>query len=106
VFLRVWGVVVIGSVDHFLKPVLISRESKMPLLLVFFGILGGALAFGVIGVFLGPTLLAVAFALLRDWIALVRQHARGADAAVPEVPAASPQPAAQAAPARQPAPSV
>ncbi|HEX8374714.1 MAG TPA: AI-2E family transporter [Geminicoccaceae bacterium] len=105
VFLAVWGVVVIGSVDHFLKPVLISRESKMPLLLVFFGILGGALAFGVIGVFLGPTLLAVAFALLRDWIALVRHHARGADAAVPEAPAASPQTAAPA-PARQPAPSV
>ncbi len=76
IFLAVWGVVVVGSVDHFLKPVLISRESNMPLLLIFFGIVGGALAFGVVGVFLGPTLLAVAFALLRDWITLVRAEAR------------------------------
>jgi predicted PurR-regulated permease PerM len=76
IFLVVWGIVVVGSIDHFLKPVLISRESNMPLLLVFFGIVGGALAFGVVGVFLGPTLLAVAFALLRDWITLVRAEAR------------------------------
>lgn len=76
VFLVLWGIVVVGSIDHFLKPVLISRESNMPLLLVFFGIVGGALAFGVVGVFLGPTLLAVAFALFRDWIALVRAQSR------------------------------
>ncbi len=76
IFLALWGIVVVGSIDHFLKPVLISRESNMPLLLVFFGIVGGALAFGVVGVFIGPTLLAVAFALLRDWITLVRAEAR------------------------------
>lgn len=72
VFLLVWGLIVVGSIDHFLKPILISRESKAPLLLVFFGVVGGALAFGVIGVFLGPVLLAVAFALVRDWVALIR----------------------------------
>ena len=102
VFLVLWGILVVGAVDHFLKPVLISRESKMPLLLVFFGILGGALAFGVIGVFLGPTLLAVAFSLLRDWIALVRLHGRGAEGAAAEAMQAAP-PAASATP--EPAPS-
>lgn len=73
VFLLVWGIVVVGAVDHFLKPVLISRESKLPLLLIFFGVVGGALAFGVVGVFLGPVLLAVTFALIRDWTALIQQ---------------------------------
>lgn len=93
VFLAIWGIVVVGSVDHFLKPVLISRESNMPLLLVFFGIVGGALTFGVIGVFLGPTLLAIAFSLLRDWTELVRaQVGVGRPAPVP-VPVPVPMPA-------------
>ena len=90
-FLAVWGLVVVGSVDHFLKPLLISRESNLPLLLIFFGVLGGALAFGVIGVFLGPVLLAVAFALLRDWLALVRaQPPVTAAQAAPPTPAKQP----------------
>jgi predicted PurR-regulated permease PerM len=100
VFLVIWGVVVVGSIDHFLKPVLISRESNAPLLLVFFGIVGGALAFGVIGVFLGPVLLAVAFALLRDWTAMVRAQTRLATVeprASPEIDPARP-PAYQAGP--------
>jgi predicted PurR-regulated permease PerM len=89
IFLVAWGVVVVGSIDHFLKPVLISRESNMPLLLVFFGIVGGAYSFGVIGVFLGPTLLAVAFALLRDWITLVRAQTRPAPEEEGPAPVAS-----------------
>lgn len=74
VFMVVWGIVVVGSIDHFLKPVLISRESSLPILLVFFGVVGGALGFGVIGAFLGPVLLAVAFSLLRDWTELIRAN--------------------------------
>ena len=81
---------IVNTIDHVLKPVLISRESNMPLLIVFFGVVGGALAFGIIGIFLGPTLLAVSFALLRDWVTLVRAEAR---VAVPPAPAATPDPA-------------
>lgn len=72
IFLALWGFFVVSGVDNVLKPYLISRESKLPLLLVFLGVLGGALAFGVIGIFLGPTLLAVGYALLRDWTEAAR----------------------------------
>ena len=64
----IWGVGV-SSVDNFVKPWLISQGSAMPFLLIFFGVLGGALAFGFIGVFIGPTLLAVGYRLVEEWIA-------------------------------------
>jgi predicted PurR-regulated permease PerM len=67
VFLILWGALVVSGIDNFLKPYLISRGSALPLLLVFLGVVGGALAFGFLGIFLGPTLLAVGFALLREW---------------------------------------
>jgi predicted PurR-regulated permease PerM len=54
-------------VDNFLRPYLISQGSKMPFVLIFCGVIGGALAFGLVGVFLGPTLLAVAFRLIDEW---------------------------------------
>ena len=57
----------ISSVDNFLRPYLISQGSKMPFVLIFCGVIGGALAFGLVGVFLGPTLLAVAFRLIEEW---------------------------------------
>ena len=67
IFLLVWGLVVVSSVDNFLKPILISRGSDLPFVLVLIGVLGGAVAFGFIGVFLGPVLIAVGYALLKDW---------------------------------------
>lgn len=67
VFLIVWGVLVIASVDNFMKPYFISRGSDMPLLLVLLGIMGGAIAFGFIGIFIGPTLLALAYSLVVEW---------------------------------------
>ena len=69
VFLAVWGFFVVSGVDNVLKPYLISRGSKLPLILVFLGVLGGVVAFGVLGVFLGPTLLALGYTLVREWIA-------------------------------------
>ncbi len=66
-FLLAWGIVVVGSVDNFLKPFFISRGSDLPLALVILGVLGGIAAFGFLGVFLGPTLLAVGFTLIREW---------------------------------------
>ena len=67
VFLVAWGVLVVASVDNFIKPMIISRGSNLPFILVLLGILGGVVAFGFIGVFLGPTLLAIGFALVQDW---------------------------------------
>lgn len=67
IFLALWGLIVISSVDNFLKPYFISLGSDMPLLLVLLGVLGGMMAFGFIGVFLGPTILAVAYSLIIEW---------------------------------------
>jgi predicted PurR-regulated permease PerM len=67
IFMLVWGGLGISSVDNFLRPYLISQGSKMPFVLIFCGVIGGALSFGLVGVFLGPTLLAVAFRLIEEW---------------------------------------
>jgi predicted PurR-regulated permease PerM len=66
-FMLIWGVFLISSVDNVLRPFLISQGTKLPFALIFCGVIGGALAFGLVGVFLGPTLLAVAFRLIEDW---------------------------------------
>ncbi len=68
-FLAIWGLVVISGVDNVLKPYLISRGGNLPLVVVLLGVFGGILAFGFMGLFLGPTLLAVAYSLIGDWIA-------------------------------------
>jgi predicted PurR-regulated permease PerM len=68
VFLVVWGLVVVGSSDNFIRPWLISRSSRLTFLPVFLGVVGGAVAFGFLGIFLGPVLLAVGFAVLNDWV--------------------------------------
>lgn len=67
-----WGVLVVSSVDNVVKPYLISRGARMPFVLVLLGVLGGVLAFGFIGVFIGPTLLAVAYRLVLEWSAMRR----------------------------------
>ena len=74
IFLLLWGFLVVSSVDNVLKPLLISRGSDLPFVLVLLGVLGGAVAFGFIGVFLGPVLLAVGFALLKEWAATTPPH--------------------------------
>ena len=71
VFMLIWGVG-ISSVDNVVKPWIISQGSAMPFLLIFFGVLGGAVTFGFIGVFIGPTLLAVGYRLVTEWAASPR----------------------------------
>jgi len=66
VFMFAWGVMV-GTLDNVVKPLLISRGGSTPMILVMLGVLGGALAFGVIGMFLGPTLVALGYSLLEQW---------------------------------------
>jgi predicted PurR-regulated permease PerM len=58
---------VVSNIDNVIKPIFISRGSALPLLLVLIGILGGAIAFGFIGIFLGPTVLAILYTLMREW---------------------------------------
>ncbi len=77
IFMLIWGIAV-SSVDNFVKPWLISQGSEMPFLLIFFGVLGGALTFGFIGVFIGPTLLAVGYRLVQEWVISHRTVAIGA----------------------------
>ena len=68
IFLLVWSLVV-GLLDNFLRPMLIRRGADLPLLLIFAGVVGGLVAFGIVGIFVGPVVLAVAYTLLDDWVA-------------------------------------
>jgi predicted PurR-regulated permease PerM len=68
VFMFAYGFFVISSVDNFIKPILMSRAGNLSMLLVVLGVFGGAVAFGFIGIFVGPALLAVAWSLLNAWL--------------------------------------
>ena len=63
----VWSIFVM-SLDGFMRPMLIRRNANLPLLLIFAGVIGGLIAFGVIGLFIGPVLLAVGYTLMTAWI--------------------------------------
>jgi predicted PurR-regulated permease PerM len=65
--LLVWSLVV-GTMDNFLRPYLIRKGADLPLLLIFAGVIGGLIAFGIIGLFVGPVVLAVAYTLLVQWM--------------------------------------
>ena len=69
IFMAVYGLAVISSVDNFVKPLLISRTASLPILLIALGVFGGVLAFGFIGIFLGPVLLALGLVLAEKWTA-------------------------------------
>lgn len=75
--LLVWTVIV-GSLDNVLRPVLIKRGADLPLLLIFAGVIGGLFAFGLLGLFVGPVILAVAYTLLDAWVAEAPADREGA----------------------------
>jgi predicted PurR-regulated permease PerM len=79
IFMLIWGMGV-STVDNLVKPWLISQGSDMPFILILLGVLGGALAFGFIGVFLGPTLLALGWRLVAEWASADPALARAARA--------------------------
>jgi predicted PurR-regulated permease PerM len=79
IFVLVWGVAVVSSVDNVLKPMIISRGSDLPFILVMLGVFGGVVAFGFIGVFLGPVLLALGFVLIKEWAAPAHAHGEEED---------------------------
>lgn len=64
-----WGAAVVSQIDNVLRPIFISSVGEIPFLLVLFGVLGGLLAFGLVGLFAGPVVLAVAWAVWREWAA-------------------------------------
>lgn len=70
IFMVIYGIAIISSVDNFLKPILMSRAGNLSMLLVVLGVFGGALAFGFIGLFVGPALLAVGWNLMKAWLEL------------------------------------
>jgi predicted PurR-regulated permease PerM len=60
---------VAATMDQFIRPVLIRRGADLPMLLILAGVIGGPVAFGILGIFIGPTVLAVAYTLLNAWVA-------------------------------------
>jgi len=71
--LLVWSLPV-GILDNFLRPALIKKGADLPLLLIFAGVIGGLVAFGIIGLFIGPVVLAVAYTLLKAWVSVDEQN--------------------------------
>jgi predicted PurR-regulated permease PerM len=69
IFMVLYGMFVISSIDNFVKPILIARGAGLSILLIALGVLGGVLVFGFIGIFLGPVLLALGDMLLQRWLA-------------------------------------
>ena len=72
-FMIVWGILV-STIDNFVKPWLIGFGMEMPISLTILGVFGGFLAFGFLGLFIGPTLIAIMFTLLQAWRAAVSGH--------------------------------
>jgi predicted PurR-regulated permease PerM len=68
IFMVIYGAAVISSVDNFVKPILMSKAGGLSMLLVVLGVFGGAIAFGFIGLFVGPALLAIGWNLLKVWL--------------------------------------
>lgn len=74
--LLLWGMLVVSWVDNLIRPLVISTASQIPFLLVMFGVLGGLAAFGLVGMFVGPVIIAVLMAVWREWL----------DETLPELP--------------------
>ena len=77
--LAVWGGVVIGSVDNFLRPKLVGEKTRLHELLIFFSVLGGLQVFGVLGIVLGPVVVAITLALLEVFRRLERESGEAKD---------------------------
>ncbi len=95
-FLLLWTLVV-GTMDNFLRPVLIRKGADLPLLLIFVGVVGGLIAFGLIGIFVGPVLLAVAHKLLWAWVDEEIPEPAAPGSLVPAEPEENPGPPSNAA---------
>jgi predicted PurR-regulated permease PerM len=66
--LFLWGALVVSWVDNVVRPLVISRTTHIPFILVMLGVLGGLTSFGFIGLFVGPVILAIGLAVWREWL--------------------------------------
>lgn len=66
--LFIWGLTAVSWIDNIVRPLVISEATRIPFLLVMFGVLGGLAAFGLVGLFIGPVILAVLIAIWREWL--------------------------------------
>jgi predicted PurR-regulated permease PerM len=73
VALLIWGATAVSWVDNIIRPLVISNATRIPFLLVMFGVLGGLAAFGLVGIFAGPVVLAVLIAIWREWLMETQQ---------------------------------
>ncbi len=64
----VWGVCIVSTADNVIRPLVISGATQIPFLLIMFGVLGGLASFGLVGLFIGPVILAVLLAIWREWL--------------------------------------
>jgi predicted PurR-regulated permease PerM len=64
----IWGVCIVSTADNVIRPLVISGATKIPFLLIMFGVLGGLASFGLVGLFIGPVILAVLLAIWREWL--------------------------------------
>jgi predicted PurR-regulated permease PerM len=93
IFMLIWGAVLVSLVDNVVRPMLVSGRAKVGTLTVFIGVLGGLAAFGAIGLFLGPVVLALIIALIRFRLEMRRAEKAMALSAVsePAAPASEPK---------------
>jgi len=69
IFLAIWSFTVIGNIDNVIRPMFISRGANVPFLVVLLGVLGGLATGGIIGLFVGATLLSVVYTMVKEWAA-------------------------------------
>ncbi len=96
IFMALWGLVGISGIDNVLRPYLISRNAKLSFLTVLLGVLGGVVAFGLIGIFLGPTLLAVGLNIAKEFAGRGRNVTTAVAPSEPVPAPAPPSPATAA----------
>ncbi len=70
IFIVLWGALAVSSVDNFLKPLLISKGASLPISLIYLGVFGGILAFGFMGIIIGPVVIAVGIAMSKTWLSV------------------------------------
>jgi len=87
--LLLWGMLAVSWIDNLVRPMVISGVSNVPFLIVLFGVLGGLGAFGLIGLFVGPVILAVLLAIWREWAASEAAAVRAEEAAATEAAGAA-----------------
>ncbi|MBK4738595.1 AI-2E family transporter [Noviherbaspirillum pedocola] len=74
--LLAWGTLFVHPLDNFIRPLMITSATRIPFLLSLFGVLGGLRAFGLVGMFVGPVVLAVLVAIWREWVGGAGEHAK------------------------------